>query len=698
MDKYQVLKQYFGFDTFRPIQEKAIDHILEKKDLLTILPTGSGKSLIFQLPTLLMSGVTIVISPLIALMQDQVVNLKANGISANMISSQNSNEQNNLIIEQLHNKQLKFLYIAPERFANDYFIEQLKGIDINFFVIDEAHCVSEWGHEFRDDYQKLGLLKNNFPHIPITAFTATATKAVEADILKTLYIDPSNVLRAKIQRTNLIIRSQKRLGNGKEQITSFLKTHTNECGIIYCFTRKETEQLSTYLNSMGFDTLAYHAGLPSNSRDEIFRKFKDESVKIIVATIAFGMGIDKGNIRFVLHTSMPKTIENYSQEIGRAGRDGLNADVLLLYSKADEVSKRKFVDDLPEGPYKTSNYKKLETMYRFSISSKCRHKSIAKYFNDEIEECTTICDNCLGGDKQYKDITIESQKFISAILRCEERFGQAYIIDVLRGSNAKRILDFGHDKLSVHGIGTDLTKEQWGSICDTLLDLEAIVINGEYRTLNVTSVGRQILKKQKIVEIDSSHLEIEKSFKEYTKELVTNETFDKFKELRTSLAHQENVAPYIIFSDKTLIEFSNKLPITSEEFLSVTGVGQLKLEKYGLAFLNLSKELRDSGTKVKKELTKTYIQTLELINKGKGIEEICEYRELKDPTIVSHINTLFENEYISKELKDNLFKPLIDIFPQDIKVWIEHGLLKHDISILRQNLAKYENFFGISEN
>lgn len=695
--KQEILKQYFGFDTFRPIQEQAINHILEKKDLLTILPTGSGKSLIFQLPTLLMSGTTIVISPLIALMQDQVVNLQSNGISANMISSQNTNEQNNEIFEQLHNKQLKFLYIAPERFANSYFIEQLQGVDINFFVIDEAHCVSEWGHEFRDDYQKLGLLKQNFPNTPITAFTATATRAVEADILKTLSIDHQNVLRAKIQRTNLIIRSQKRLGNGKEQITKFLQTHSNECGIIYCFTRKETQQLSTYLNSVGFDTLAYHAGLPSNSRDEIFRKFKDESVKIIVATIAFGMGIDKGNIRFVLHTSMPKTIENYSQEIGRAGRDGLNADVLLLYSKADEVSKRRFVDELPEGPYKTSNYKKLETMYRFAISSKCRHQSIAKYFDDDIDVCNTICDNCLGGDKEYKDITIESQKFLSAILRCEERFGQAYIIDVLRGSNAKRILDFGHDKLSVHGIGTELSKEQWGSVCDTLLDLDAISINGEYRTLNITPIGTQILKKQKTVAIDSSHLQIEKSFKEYTKELVTNETFDKFKELRTTLAQQENVAPDIIFSDKTLIEFSNKLPITTEEFLSVSGVGQSKFEKYGLVFLNLSKELRDNGTKVKKALTKTYIQTLELINKGKSIEEICEIRELKDPTIVSHINMLYENEYISKELKDNLFKPLVDIFPEDIKEWIEQGLLKYDLSTLRQNLTKYEYLFRSDE-
>ncbi len=694
LNKFNILKQYFGFDTFRPIQEKAIDHILAKQDLLTILPTGSGKSLIFQLPTLMMSGTTIVISPLIALMQDQVANLTTNGISADMISSLNTNEQNNSIFEQLHNKQLKFLYIAPERFANSYFVNQLKGIDINFFVIDEAHCVSEWGHEFRDDYQKLGLLREHFPHTPITSFTATATRTVEADILKTLFIEPSNVLRTKIQRTNLIIRAEKRMGNGKPQIKEFLKTHENECGIVYCFTRKETTQLSEYLNNAGFDTLAYHAGLPSATRDDIFKKFKSESVKIIVATIAFGMGIDKGNIRFVLHTSMPKTIENYSQEIGRAGRDGLNADVLMLYSKADEIGKRRFIDELPNGPYKTSNYQKLENMYRYSISSKCRHQYIAKYFDDDIEVCKTICDNCIGGDKEYQDITIDSQKFLSAILRCEERFGQAYIIDILRGSRGKRILDFGHDKLSVYGIGVDFTKEQWQSVADTLLDIEAISINGEYRTLSVTNIGKEILKKQRVVNIDKSHLQTDKSYNEYSKEIVTNETYDKFRHLRDTLAQKENVAPYMIFPEKTLIEFSNKLPITTDDFLSVNGVGQMKFEKYGLQFLNLCKELRDGGAKVKKELTKTYIQTLDLVNQNKTLDEVCTIRELKDPTIASHINMLYENEYITKEKKDELFKPLEESFPADIKQWIEQGLLNYDLSTLRQHITKYDYLFN----
>jgi ATP-dependent DNA helicase RecQ len=589
----QVLKKYFGFDSFRNIQEQAIHHILEKKDLLTILPTGSGKSLIFQLPTLMMEGVTVVISPLIALMQDQVVNLRANDISASMINSQNTIEENNLIFDQLRNNQLKFLYIAPERFQSGDFLEKLKQLNINFFVIDEAHCVSEWGHEFRDDYQKLGLLKVNFPHIPVTGFTATATKSVEQDILKTLSINESNVLKTKIQRTNLIVRSEKRLGDGRGQISKFLQSHSNECGIIYCFTRKETTNLSEYLNTKGFDTLAYHAGLPSNQRDDIFTKFKNESVKIIVATIAFGMGIDKGNIRFVLHTSMPKTLENYSQEIGRAGRDGMNAEVLLLFSKSDELGKRRFIDVLPEGQYKQNNYKKLETMYRFAISSKCRHQNIAIYFGDKIEQCETICDNCVSGEKEYQDITVESQKFISAILRTEERFGQVYIIDILRGSKAKRILDSGHETLSVHGIGQDLSKEQWGSISDTLLDIEAIVSTGEYRTLQITNIGVEILKKLRSVKIDKKHLEEDKSYKEYKKDIVVDELFEKFRSLRTQIATNDEVAPYIVFGDKTLQQISQELPVNDEEFLNISGVGQSKLKKYGELFMELCQSIKD---------------------------------------------------------------------------------------------------------
>jgi len=689
MDKYEILKNNFGFDKFKTLQEETIDHIMQKKDLLTVLPTGSGKSLIFQVPTLMMSGVTVVISPLVALMQDQVMNLNANMIPAVALTSLNSNEQNDFEFNKVLNNEVKFLYVAPERFTNDYFLNQLKKVNINFFVIDEAHCVSEWGHEFRDDYRKLKYIKQNFPNIAITAFTATATSSVQDDILNTLGIDNSNLFKSKIQRKNLIIRSQKRLGNGKEQIKQFLNSHKDECGIIYCFTRKETQNLSEYLNKEGFSTLAYHAGIATNKRDQIFKSFKNEDIKIIVATIAFGMGIDKGNIRFVLHTSMPKTLENYSQEIGRAGRDGLNADVLLLYSKADEISKQKFIDDLPDGLYKTNNYKKLNDMYRFCVSSKCRHKLIAAYFDDTINDCENICDNCLGGDIEYIDITVDAQKFISAILRCQERFGQNYIIDVLRGSKVQRILDFGHDNLSVYGIGDNYTKEQWASIADSLFDIEAISIDGEYRTLKVTSIGKLVLKKQKNVQINKENLIIQKSFSEYQQSTPVSQTFETFRALRTKISREEGIAPYMVFSDKTLIEISNTLPITNEEFLNISGVGQLKLDKYGQIFMNLSKEQRDLGIKATKTLSKTYIQTLELISENLNLEDICQKRDLKQLTIINHINELEQNNYIQTDVKEKLYEPIKNSIPNDIKLWIEDGLKQHDLNTLRQNLSLY---------
>ncbi len=695
--KEEFLKKYFGFDSFRAIQSEAIDYILEKKDLLTILPTGSGKSLIYQLPSLMMSGTTVVISPLIALMQDQVASLHLNGISAGMLSSSNSNQENEEVYSELMNSKLTFLYVAPERFASQYFLDRLRDIDINFFVIDEAHCVSEWGHEFRDDYRKLKFLKTNFPNIPITAFTATATKAVEEDILKTLSIDFNRVLRSKLQRTNLLIRSQKRIGDGRKQIKEFLKTHDGECGIVYCFTRKETEAISDYLNINGFNTLAYHAGLPSSSRDEVFRKFKDESIKIVVATIAFGMGIDKSNIRFVLHTSMPKTLENYSQEIGRAGRDGLKADVLLLYAKRDEIGKKRFIDELPDSIYKKNNYKKLKDMYRFAITATCRHQFIAKYFGDEVDECKSICDNCLSQKRQYRDITVESQKFLSAIFRLQERFGQNYIIDILRGSKAKRVLDFGHDKLSVFAIGKDLSKEQWSVIVDALLDIEAILIDGEFSVLRITPIGGEILKNKRKVQIDASNLILEKSYEEYKQDEIKDEVFEKFRELRTLLAREENVPPYMIFNDKTLKIISRKLPLTKEQFLNISGVGEMKLEKYSNVFLSLSKSLLKDGIEPKKELSKTYLDTLELIKNEKTFKEICDIREIQESTLIRHVSLLFENKYITRETKNRLYKPMIDNFPLDIKKWIEDGLKISDISTLKDNLLKYNYFFSQEE-
>ncbi len=689
----KVLKEKFGFNEFKPIQEKAINEILSHKDLLVVLPTGSGKSLIYQLPTLLMDGVTVVISPLIALMQDQVSSLRLNGINAKMISSNQSNAKNDDTIKELINGNLKLLYIAPERFANSYFLQILKKANINFFVIDEAHCVSEWGHEFRNDYRKLKHLKEWFKGVPISAFTATATKEVQEDILKTLQIPSTQLLRAKTVRDNLIIRAKRKVSNAKEQVVEFLNLHKDECGIIYCFTRKETEKLSYFLNEKGFQAKAYHAGLNPKRRDEIFKAFKDEDIKIIVATIAFGMGIDKPNIRFVLHTSMPKTLENYFQEIGRAGRDGLMSDTLLLYSKADEISKRAFIDELPDSPYKQNMYQKMDKMYRYAISSKCRHQMIAEYFGDEVDECKTLCDNCQEKDTELKDVTIEAQKFLSAVLRTGERFGSSYIIDVLRGSKAKRIIEFSHDKLSVYSIGKYLTKEQWNIIYEKLLDSEALSIDKEFGSLKITNEGKKILKKQKEILVKLSEFEVQKKLKEYDKqkdEIKKDENFEKLRELRFELAKKEDVPAYIIFSDKTLAQIAKTLPTTKEEFLNIAGVGEVKLEKYGENFLTLCKELKQNS---KKELSKTYLETLELIKEGFGFAQICQKRGFNEITILNHLEKLQESGYIDNNTKKSLTAPLKDNFPKDIKEWVENGLKLGDIDTLRKNISIYKYLF-----
>ncbi len=680
----KILKEVFGFDSFRPIQKEAIKAISDKEDILVILPTGSGKSLIYQLPSLLIPGTTIVISPLIALMQDQVASLKINGIKAEMLNSGNSTDENSQIIKKLLSNELKLLYVAPERF-NPGFIDILKSAHINFFVVDEAHCVSEWGHEFRNDYRRLSNLKEWFDDIPIAAFSATATKEAQKDIVKTLKL--KRVLRAPTKRENLFIRSQRRAGDGKNQIVSFLKAHKDECGIVYAFTRKETERLSNYLNSLGFETLPYHAGLETKKRDEVFNSFKNEDIKIIVATIAFGMGIDKSNIRFVLHTSMPKTLENYYQEIGRAGRDSLKSEALLLYSKADEISKRVFIDELPESEYKQNLYKKINTMYRFAVTSKCRHRFIAKYFGDEISECKTNCDNCVDTDKELIDITLPAQKFLSAIYRTGERFGQGYIVDILRGSKSKRIVDLSHDKLSVYGIGKEYSKAQWGIIYDKLLDIEAIYQDSEFASLKLTTTGKEILKKLKTVEIDKRDLEIKKSSKEKNQTQQKDENFEKLRELRTLIAKEEQVPAYIIFSDKALLEISQKLPQNRTEFLDISGVGEVKLEKYAERFLSLCKELKNSHPK---PLSKTYMESLELINEGKSFDEICKIREYSKVTILIHLKKLTESGFISQEKKEELTKELKESFPKEIKRWIEKGLQIDEIKNLSQWLQIYK--------
>jgi len=594
IQKYEILKSVFGHDEFRSFQEEAVDSILHHKDLLMILPTGGGKSLCYQLPSLMMPGVTLVVSPLLALMHDQVMALKANGIKAEMISSMQSPEELDLIRYDLLNGELKLLYVAPERFSSPSFLDLLKQVRINFFVIDEAHCVSEWGHEFREDYRKLHLLRENFPSVSIAAFTATATPKVQADIANALRLNSPTEIRGKIFRENLHISVEPRHKDGKAQLLEFLKNFKDDSGIIYAFSRKQTESLAEFLKKQGVKAMPFHAGLPNHVKEETFKKFVHDEIQVVVATIAFGMGIDKSNIRFVVHMSLPKTIENYYQEIGRAGRDGLDSEVLLLSSGSDMMMQREFIEQLEESPYKQNAFNKLELISRYAGAEACRHQYIANYFEDTLDDCDTKCDNCTAPASEKTDISIDAQKLLSCVYRTGQRFGQSYVIDVLRGSTVEKILDNGHDSLSVYGIGKESSKAYWERIMERLMEIGALK-RGEFRALMIDNIGMKVLKKEIEVDIKAERLNVKakKEYKSHTQDLDLNtEAFESLRSLRAEIAKEEGKPAYIVFGDKTLKEMANQLPQDKTQMLDINGVGEVKFERYGEKFLLRCIELK----------------------------------------------------------------------------------------------------------
>ena len=596
MNKLEILQHYFGHETFREQQEEVIDAILNHQDLLMILPTGGGKSLCYQLPSLLMSGVTVVISPLLALMHDQVVALKENGISASMLSSMQTLEESQEIEHQLRNKQIKLLYVAPERLMNNYFLTFLLDLNINFFVVDEAHCVSEWGHEFREHYRMLSQLKISFPSSTIAAFTATATPMVRDDILHNLSLKNPLVVTGSLFRKNLTITAEHRQSDGRRQLLEFLKEQGEVAGIVYAFSRKQTETTALYLQKQGYKAAAYHAGLPTHIKNKVFANFVSDNLNIVVATIAFGMGIDKSNIRFVVHMNLPKTLENYYQEIGRAGRDGLDATTLLLFSTADIVQQKSFIEALPDTPYKENAFMKIETISRFANSESCRHQQVAAYFHDHINECGNRCDNCINPDKNKIDITEDTRKLLSAIFRTKQSFGMQYVVDVLRGSKEQRILTNGHDQLSVYGIGEHYSKPQWLTIADKLLELNAVAI-GEYRVFHILERGVNILKGTETVSIREERMAVKKAKTKKKVEYFNDyevEIFDQLRALRKEIATTNNVPPYVVFSDKTLKELSNIMPSNKIEMLEIHGIGAIKFERYGQAFLELIEEINNA--------------------------------------------------------------------------------------------------------
>ena len=595
----QTLKKYFGYDTFRPLQEEVIRTLLAGKDCLVLMPTGGGKSICYQLPALLREGIAIVVSPLISLMKDQVETLCANGIAAGALNSSNDETENALLYRSCMEGKLKLLYISPEKLiAEANYL--LRDMPISLFAIDEAHCISQWGHDFRPEYAQMGFLHEMFPNIPIIALTATADKITREDIIRQLHLNQPKIFISSFDRPNLSL-TVKRGYQQKEKnkaILDFIARHSGESGIIYCMSRNNTEKVAQMLQKHGLRAAVYHAGLAPKYRDEVQDDFINDRIQIVCATIAFGMGIDKSNVRWVIHYNLPKSIESFYQEIGRAGRDGMSSDTLLFYSLADLILLTKFVT---ESGQQGINLEKLQRMQQYAEADVCRRRILLSYFGETTTEDCGNCDVCKNPPQRF-DGTIIVQKALSAIARTDQQIGTGMLVDILRGNINAEIAEKGYQDLKTYGAGRDVPARDWQDYLLQMLQLGYFEIAyNENNHLKITESGRDVLfgraraqlavirreettttkekKRKTIVPVRELPLELP-----YTK---STELFEALSELRRRLANHEGYPAYIVLSDKVLHQLSISRPTTLEEFGTISGIGEYKKKKYGKEFVEL---------------------------------------------------------------------------------------------------------------
>ncbi len=654
----EILKHQFGYDSFRMNQQAAIECVLEKKDAVVLMPTGGGKSLCYQIPALLNDGLTLVVSPLIALMKDQVDALVSNGISAAFLNSTQTGREQTEVFQKIRSRELKLLYVAPERLfqSGDQFIDFLQSVDISLFAIDEAHCISSWGHDFRPEYRQLKKLKHYFPETPLIALTATADKLVRGDIIKRLGLKDYELFVSSFNRPNIFYAVEPKR-NSYARLLEFLEERRDESGIIYCLSRASVDSLAYDLRDEGFSALPYHAGLTKDERDKNQELFLNDDVKIIVATIAFGMGIDKSNVRFVVHTDLPKNIESYYQETGRAGRDGLESHALLFFSWGDVVKLKGFAEVENNEQQTEIMLKKLNQMGEYGEMKVCRRKFLLEYFDEVLAEDCGKCDNCNTTFEKF-DGTIIAQKALSAVYRTEQRFGLSYLIDFLRGSKSKKIR-LEHLNLKTYGVGADISKNNWYDYFKDLIQQGYIAqTGGQYPTIVLTEKSEDVLlgnTKVELFKVAEKEDKKEKSLVPEVSHPYIEELFAELKKLRTKFAREEGIPPYIIFSDAALIEMATYLPQTEEEMLKISGVGDVKMEKYGVDFLEVVRdycqenghdsriELKTPKRTQKKRVKKnakgesTYSITLEMFEDGATIEEIAGRRELTTSTVETHL-------------------------------------------------------------
>ena len=649
-----ILTTIFGYTNFRPLQEEIISRILSKNDALVIMPTGGGKSLCYQIPSLLFEGLTIVVSPLISLMKDQVEQLRLLGVGAAVLNSSLSHEEYHENVSNIESGKSKLLYVAPETLLMERTINILRPLKIDCITIDEAHCISEWGHDFRPEYRELVKLREIFTNAVYAAFTATATPRVQEDIIRSLKLNNPKKYIASFDRQNLYLEIAQKY-DALNQTIKFLRRYQNQSGIIYCFSRKQVDSLAAALTHHGFSVRPYHAGLPDDERKTNQELFIKDDVQIIVATIAFGMGINKSNVRFVIHYDLPKNIEGYYQEIGRSGRDGLRAHCLLLFNYSDIMKINYFIDQ-KEGEEKRIAKKHLQSLLNYAETGVCRRIPLLKYFGEKYEnkKCG-MCDNCNSAEKDLVDVTIPAQKFLSCIKRTGEIYGAGYIIDVLRGSKAQKIIDNKHDQISTYGIGNDYSKLQWIMLSHQFVKNELIIPEPQYGSLKVAPKGYDVLFNRQTVtgtiKEDAEQKRTVIDTADYDLEL-----FNILKSKRKKIASASNLPPYVIFSDKSLIDMAGKYPINKKEMLSIYGMGEIKYERYGEIFLGLiidycrkykKKEIENKPHKNYKQdvdkKPKMNVKIGEMYNSGKSVSEIMNVTKLKRSTILGHLYTYSQN-------------------------------------------------------
>ncbi len=654
-----LLNTHFGYEEFRPLQEEIVQTILAGKDCLVLMPTGGGKSLCYQLPALLLPGLTLVISPLISLMKDQVDGLRTNGIAAAFMNSSLSGAEQARVQTAVQRGEIKILYIAPERLALPSFKTFLASVTVSLVAVDEAHCISEWGHDFRPEYRNLKILRENLPNIPCIALTATATLRVREDICEQLGLTNAKRFIASFDRPNLTYHVYPKR-RSFDLILNTLKKYSGQSVILYCFTRKDTEDLAADLNAEGFHALPYHAGLESTVRKQTQEKFIRDEVSIITATIAFGMGIDKPDVRAVIHCDMPRNIEGYYQETGRAGRDSEPADCILFFSPGDVFKYRHFINAIENESERRNADQKLMEMLAYCDLKTCRRNFLLKYFGEHYANISCSgCDRCLKKTEEI-DATEIAQKILCAVLRTGERFGTSHIVDVLRGKNLKRIRDRGHDRLSVFGIAQGVTDHALQSFIESLLAAGLLLrSDGEYPVLSLTPKGKECLQQKTAIRLP----------KPVDDELITSggnqeehsydvELFERLRHCRREIAVRENIAAFVIFPDRSLKEMAYFLPSSPASFAQMSGVSDNKLKTYGETFLNVIRAYAQEKGLTERPISprhaqrhrramrnttredSTYKRTSELIAQKLSLKEIAEKRGLAPGTIVQHIEKL----------------------------------------------------------